>query len=32
MEGQSNYYDQILQRYKDIISGQFFGHSHKDQF
>ncbi|KAJ7600702.1 sphingomyelin phosphodiesterase [Mycena floridula] len=32
MEDQSNYYDQILQRYKDTIAGQFFGHSHKDQF
>ncbi|KIK55591.1 hypothetical protein GYMLUDRAFT_230950 [Collybiopsis luxurians FD-317 M1] len=32
MEDQSNYYDQILQRYKDTIVGQFFGHSHKDQF
>ncbi|KAJ7622053.1 sphingomyelin phosphodiesterase [Roridomyces roridus] len=29
---QSNYYDQILQRYKNTITGQFFGHSHKDQF
>ncbi|KAF5392860.1 hypothetical protein D9757_000989 [Collybiopsis confluens] len=29
---QSNYYDQILQRYKTTIVGQFFGHSHKDQF
>ncbi|KIK68505.1 hypothetical protein GYMLUDRAFT_35936 [Collybiopsis luxurians FD-317 M1] len=28
----SNYYDQILQRYKDTIVGHFFGHSHKDQF
>ncbi|KAJ4488627.1 sphingomyelin phosphodiesterase [Lentinula lateritia] len=32
IEDQSNYYDQILQRYKDTIVGQFFGHSHKDQF
>ncbi|KAJ3783471.1 sphingomyelin phosphodiesterase [Lentinula aff. detonsa] len=32
VEDQSNYYDQILQRYKDTIVGQFFGHSHKDQF
>ncbi|KAF9469608.1 sphingomyelin phosphodiesterase [Collybia nuda] len=32
MEDQSNYYDQILQRYKDTLVGQFFGHSHKDQF
>ncbi|KAJ6560941.1 sphingomyelin phosphodiesterase [Mycena sp. CBHHK59/15] len=29
---QSNYYDQVLQRYKNTIAGQFFGHSHKDQF
>ncbi|KAA1479006.1 sphingomyelin phosphodiesterase [Dentipellis sp. KUC8613] len=29
---QSNYYDQIVQRYKDTIAAQFFGHSHKDQF
>ncbi|THV01290.1 sphingomyelin phosphodiesterase [Dendrothele bispora CBS 962.96] len=32
MEDQSNYYDQVLQRYKDTIVGHFFGHSHKDQF
>ncbi|KAF9078769.1 Metallo-dependent phosphatase-like protein [Rhodocollybia butyracea] len=32
IEDQSNYYNQILQRYKDTIVGQFFGHSHKDQF
>ncbi|KAF7357082.1 Saposin B-type domain-containing protein [Mycena sanguinolenta] len=29
---QSNYYDQVLQRYINTIAGQFFGHSHKDQF
>ncbi|KAJ7716970.1 sphingomyelin phosphodiesterase [Mycena maculata] len=29
---QSNYYDQVLQRYKNTIAGQFFGHSHMDQF
>ncbi|KAF8591358.1 sphingomyelin phosphodiesterase [Ramaria rubella] len=29
---QSNYYDQIVQRYKNTIAGHFFGHSHKDQF
>ncbi|KAJ7342351.1 Metallo-dependent phosphatase-like protein [Mycena albidolilacea] len=29
---QSNCYDQVLQRYKNTIAGQFFGHSHKDQF
>ncbi|KAJ7500301.1 sphingomyelin phosphodiesterase [Mycena galericulata] len=32
LQDQSNYYDQILQRYKNTIAGQFFGHSHKDQF
>ncbi|KAI0031271.1 acid sphingomyelinase [Vararia minispora EC-137] len=32
MHDQSNYYDQIVQRYKYIIAAQFFGHSHKDQF
>jgi sphingomyelin phosphodiesterase len=26
---QSNYYDQIVQRYINTIAGQFFGHSHK---
>jgi sphingomyelin phosphodiesterase len=25
----SNYYNQIMQRYKNSIAGQFFGHSHK---
>ncbi|KAI0311070.1 sphingomyelin phosphodiesterase [Amylostereum chailletii] len=29
---QSNYYDQIIQRYKNTIAAQFFGHSHMDQF
>ncbi|KAI0316611.1 sphingomyelin phosphodiesterase [Amylostereum chailletii] len=29
---QSNYYDQIVQRYKNTIAAQFFGHSHKDEF
>ncbi|KAJ7067511.1 sphingomyelin phosphodiesterase [Mycena amicta] len=29
---QSNYYDQIIQRYHNTIAAQFFGHSHKDQF
>jgi len=32
VEDQSNYYNQILQRYKNTIAGQFYGHSHKDQF
>lgn len=25
---QSNYYDQVVQRYKDTIAAHFFGHSH----
>ncbi|KAJ7302571.1 hypothetical protein DFH08DRAFT_988982 [Mycena albidolilacea] len=29
---QSNYYDQVLQCYKNTIAGRFFGHSHKDPF
>ncbi|KAF8591354.1 sphingomyelin phosphodiesterase [Ramaria rubella] len=29
---QSNYYNQIVQRYINTVAGQFFGHSHKDQF
>ncbi|KAI0050799.1 sphingomyelin phosphodiesterase [Auriscalpium vulgare] len=29
---QSNSYDQIVQRYKNTIAAQFFGHSHKDEF
>ncbi|KAI0261261.1 acid sphingomyelinase [Gloeopeniophorella convolvens] len=28
----SNYYNQIIQRYKNTISSQFFGHTHDDQF
>ncbi|TDL22759.1 sphingomyelin phosphodiesterase [Rickenella mellea] len=32
MRDQSNYYDQIVQRYKNTIAAQFFGHSHADQF
>ncbi|KAI0291225.1 acid sphingomyelinase [Multifurca ochricompacta] len=28
----SNYYNQIVQRYKGTIAGQFFGHTHKDEF
>ncbi|KAJ7041817.1 sphingomyelin phosphodiesterase [Mycena alexandri] len=28
----SNYYNQVLQRYKNTIAGQFFGHTHGDQF
>jgi sphingomyelin phosphodiesterase len=26
---QSNYYDQVLQRYKNTIAAQFFGHTHR---
>ncbi|KAG6827562.1 hypothetical protein H0H92_011285 [Tricholoma furcatifolium] len=29
---QSNYFDQIVQRYKNTIAAQFYGHSHQDQF
>ncbi|KAI0061958.1 sphingomyelin phosphodiesterase [Artomyces pyxidatus] len=29
---QSNYYNQIVQRYINTVAAQFFGHSHKDQF
>ncbi|KAJ7635024.1 sphingomyelin phosphodiesterase [Roridomyces roridus] len=32
LSDQSNYYDQIVQRYKDVIAGQFFGHTHYDEF
>ncbi|KAI0342172.1 sphingomyelin phosphodiesterase [Trametopsis cervina] len=32
LHDQSNYYDQIVQRYRNTIAAQFFGHSHKDQF
>ncbi|KAF7318988.1 Sphingomyelin phosphodiesterase [Mycena chlorophos] len=32
LSDQSNYYDQIIQRYHGIIAGQFFGHTHYDQF
>ncbi|EPQ52297.1 sphingomyelin phosphodiesterase [Gloeophyllum trabeum ATCC 11539] len=31
MWDQSNYYDQIVQRYKNTIAGQFFGHTHSDE-
>ncbi|KAI8094648.1 Metallo-dependent phosphatase-like protein [Thamnidium elegans] len=27
----ANYYNQIIDRYSHIISGQFFGHTHKDE-
>ncbi|THU83429.1 sphingomyelin phosphodiesterase [Dendrothele bispora CBS 962.96] len=29
---QSNYYDQVIQRYRRTIVGQFFGHTHADEF
>ncbi|KAF9530188.1 sphingomyelin phosphodiesterase [Crepidotus variabilis] len=29
---QSNYFDQLVQRYKNTISAQFYGHSHVDEF
>ncbi|KAJ7185376.1 sphingomyelin phosphodiesterase [Mycena filopes] len=32
LSDQSNYYDQIVQRYHGIIAGQFFGHTHYDEF
>ncbi|KAH8113916.1 sphingomyelin phosphodiesterase [Phellopilus nigrolimitatus] len=32
MRDQSNYYNQIVQRYRHTIAGQFFGHTHHDQF
>ncbi|KAJ7153824.1 sphingomyelin phosphodiesterase [Mycena filopes] len=28
----SNYFDQVLQRYKNTVAAQFFGHTHGDQF
>uniref|UniRef100_A0A0W0GDV1 Calcineurin-like phosphoesterase domain-containing protein n=1 Tax=Moniliophthora roreri TaxID=221103 RepID=A0A0W0GDV1_MONRR len=31
-DDQSNYYDQVVQRYKNTIAGQFFGHTHADEF
>ncbi|TFK72486.1 sphingomyelin phosphodiesterase [Pluteus cervinus] len=32
MSDQSNYFDQIMQRYQNTIAGQFYGHSHHDEF
>ncbi|PPR01518.1 hypothetical protein CVT24_001888 [Panaeolus cyanescens] len=29
---QSNYFDQIVQRYKNTIAAQFYGHTHVDEF
>ncbi|KAE9407958.1 sphingomyelin phosphodiesterase [Gymnopus androsaceus JB14] len=28
----SNYYDQIIQRYKHVIAASFYGHTHSDEF
>ncbi|KXN83061.1 Sphingomyelin phosphodiesterase [Leucoagaricus sp. SymC.cos] len=32
LHDQSNYFDQIVQRYKNTIAQQFYGHTHKDEF
>ncbi|KAF5314518.1 hypothetical protein D9611_007116 [Ephemerocybe angulata] len=32
LHDQSNYFDQVVNRYKATIAGQFYGHSHQDQF
>ncbi|KAF8627326.1 hypothetical protein AX15_004402 [Amanita polypyramis BW_CC] len=32
LRDQSNYYDQIIQRYRNTIAAQFYGHTHLDQF
>ncbi|KAI0930669.1 hypothetical protein AcV5_007326 [Taiwanofungus camphoratus] len=32
MHDQSYYFDQITQRYKNTIAGQFYGHTHRDEF
>ncbi|KAG6827566.1 hypothetical protein H0H92_011289 [Tricholoma furcatifolium] len=32
LSDQSNYFDQVVQRYKNTIAAQFYGHSHQDQF
>ncbi|KAF8879658.1 sphingomyelin phosphodiesterase [Gymnopilus junonius] len=32
LHDQSNYFDQVVQRYKNTIAAQFFGHSHVDEF
>ncbi|TFK38175.1 Metallo-dependent phosphatase-like protein [Crucibulum laeve] len=29
---QSNYFDQIVQRYRNTIAAQFYGHTHEDEF
>ncbi|KDR79984.1 hypothetical protein GALMADRAFT_242166 [Galerina marginata CBS 339.88] len=32
LHDQSNYFDQVVQRYKNTIAAQFYGHSHVDEF
>ncbi|PPQ81932.1 hypothetical protein CVT25_013780 [Psilocybe cyanescens] len=32
LHDQSNYFDQVVQRYKNTIAGLFFGHTHRDEF
>ncbi|KAI0732101.1 sphingomyelin phosphodiesterase [Fomitopsis betulina] len=32
MRDQSAYFDQVVQRYRDTIAGQFYGHTHADEF
>jgi len=32
MRDQSSYFDQVIQRYKNTIAGQFYGHTHADEF
>jgi len=32
LHDQSNYFNQIVQRFKHVIAGQFYGHSHVDEF
>ncbi|KAF9467960.1 sphingomyelin phosphodiesterase [Collybia nuda] len=32
LDDQSNYFDQVIQRYRNTIAGQFYGHSHQDEF
>ncbi|KAG6900286.1 hypothetical protein C0995_003956 [Termitomyces sp. Mi166 len=32
LNDQSNYFNQVVQRYKNTIAAQFYGHSHQDQF
>ncbi|XP_006463350.1 hypothetical protein AGABI2DRAFT_194192 [Agaricus bisporus var. bisporus H97] len=32
LHDQSNYFDQIVRRYSNTIAGQFYGHTHRDEF